>query len=56
MKLISPGCVFFGSDFTINDPSGVIARIQHSYLTEDQKRKILSESLEALLKKVQQTS
>ena len=56
MKSIGPDRVLFGSDFTINDPSGVIARIQHSYLTEDQKRKILSESLEALLKKVQQTS
>lgn len=53
MKSIGPDRVLFGSDFTINDPSGVIARVEHSYLTEEQKRKVLSANLEALLKKVQ---
>ncbi len=37
----------------INEPGGVIARIENSFLTEDQKRKVLSQNL---LKKVQQTS
>jgi uncharacterized protein len=53
MKSIGPDRVLFGSDFTINDPSGVIARIEHSLLTEEQKRKVLSQNLEDLLKKVQ---
>jgi uncharacterized protein len=53
IKSIGPDRVLFGSDFTINDPSEVIARIEHSYLTEEQKRKVLFENLEALLKKVQ---
>jgi predicted TIM-barrel fold metal-dependent hydrolase len=44
--------VLFGSDFSINDPSTVIARIEHSFLSEEQKRKVLSENLQALLKKV----
>jgi predicted TIM-barrel fold metal-dependent hydrolase len=56
MKSIGPDRVLFGSDFTINEPGGVIARIKNSYLTEEQKRKVLSQNLEALLKKVQATS
>jgi predicted TIM-barrel fold metal-dependent hydrolase len=43
--------VLFGSDFSINDPGTVIARIQNSFLSEDQKKKILSENLQQLLKK-----
>jgi predicted TIM-barrel fold metal-dependent hydrolase len=53
MKSIGPDRVLFGSDFTINDPSGVIARVENSFLTEEQKRKVLSQNLEALLKRVQ---
>lgn len=56
MKSIGPDRVLFGSDFTINDPSGVIARIENSFLTEEQKRKVLSQNLDALLKKVQASS
>ncbi|PYT19878.1 MAG: hypothetical protein DMG58_35290 [Acidobacteria bacterium] len=43
--------VLFGSDFSINDPSTVMARIRNSFLTEEQKRKVFSENLEGLLKK-----
>jgi uncharacterized protein len=56
MKSIGSDRVLFGSDFTINDPSDVIARIEHSYLTEEQKRKVLFENVEALLKKVRAAS
>ncbi|TAM79086.1 MAG: hypothetical protein EPN47_18935 [Acidobacteria bacterium] len=56
MKSIGPDRVLFGSDFTINEPGGVIARIENSFLTEEQKRKVLSQNLEALLKKVQATN
>ncbi len=53
VKTIGEDRVLFGSDFSINDPSTVIARIEHSFLTEDQKAKILSGNLQALLKKFQ---
>ncbi|HXH51784.1 MAG TPA: amidohydrolase family protein [Terriglobia bacterium] len=53
MKSIGADRVLFGSDFTINDPSGVIARIENSFLTEEQKRKVLSQNLDALLKRVE---
>jgi uncharacterized protein len=52
VKSIGEDRVLFGSDFSINDPSTVIARIDHSYLTEAQKRKILAGNLRALLRKV----
>jgi len=44
--------LLFGSNFSINDPSTVIARLEHSFLTEEQKEKVLSLNLEALLGKV----
>jgi predicted TIM-barrel fold metal-dependent hydrolase len=44
--------VLFGSDFSINDPSTVIARVENSFLTDAQKRKVLSANLEALLDRV----
>jgi uncharacterized protein len=56
MKSIGPDRVLFGSDFTINEPGGVIARIENSFLTEEQKRKVLSQNVESLLKKVQAAS
>jgi predicted TIM-barrel fold metal-dependent hydrolase len=52
VKTIGPDRVLFGSDFSINDPSTVIARIEHAFITEEQRQKILSGNLEALLRKV----
>ena len=49
VKTIGPDRVLFGSDFSINDPSTVLARIHHSFLTEEQKARVLAGSLEALL-------
>jgi predicted TIM-barrel fold metal-dependent hydrolase len=53
VKKIGPDRVLFGSDFSINDPSTVIARINNSFLTDGQKINIFSRNLEGLLKKVQ---
>ena len=53
VKSIGPDRVLFGSDFSINCPATVVARIENAFLTEEQKRKILSGNLQALLKKVQ---
>jgi hypothetical protein len=53
VKTIGPDRVLFGSDFSINDPGSVIARIKNSFLPETQKQKIFSDNLMALLKKVQ---
>ena len=53
VKSIGPDRVLFGSDFSINDPSTVIARIKNSFLSNEQKMKIFSGNLEGLLKKVQ---
>ena len=53
VKTIGPDRVLFGSDFSINDPGTVIARIKNSFLTMEQKQKILSGNLQELLKKVQ---
>jgi predicted TIM-barrel fold metal-dependent hydrolase len=50
---IGPNRILFGSDFSINDPGTVIARIRNSFLTMEQKQKILSGNLLGLLKKVQ---
>ena len=52
VKKIGPDRVLFGSDFSINDPSTVIARIKNAFLTNGQKQKIFSGNLEGLLKKV----
>ncbi len=38
---IDPKRVLFGSDYTINDPAAVIARVRHSYLSEEDKALIL---------------
>jgi predicted TIM-barrel fold metal-dependent hydrolase len=53
VNTIGPDRVLFGSDFSINDPSTVIARIKNSFLTTEQKQKIFSGNLQDLLKKVQ---
>jgi predicted TIM-barrel fold metal-dependent hydrolase len=55
IKTIGPDRILFGSDFSINDPGTVIARIRNSFLTTEQKQKILSGNLLELLKKVQKT-
>ncbi len=52
VKSIGPDRILFGSDFTVNDPSTVLARIHHSFLTAEQKQKILARNVEALLKTV----
>jgi len=52
VKTIGSDRVLFGSDFSINDPSTVIARIQNAFLTEEQKKKVLGENLVTLLKRV----
>jgi len=49
VKTIGPDRVLFGSDFSINDPSTVLARIRNSFLTDEQKAKVLAGNLEALL-------
>ena len=51
VKTIGSDRVLFGSDFSINDPSTVIARIEHATISEEQRLKILSGNLEALLQK-----
>jgi predicted TIM-barrel fold metal-dependent hydrolase len=53
VQTIGPDRVLFGSDFSINDPGTVMARIKNSFLTREQKQKIFSNNLKALLKKVQ---
>jgi uncharacterized protein len=55
VNTIGPNRILFGSDFSINDPGTVIARIRNSFLTMEQKQKILSGNLLELLKKVQKT-
>jgi predicted TIM-barrel fold metal-dependent hydrolase len=55
VKTIGPDRILFGSDFSINDPSTVIARIKNSFLTAEQKQKIFSGNLVGLLKKVQKS-
>jgi predicted TIM-barrel fold metal-dependent hydrolase len=52
VQSIGPDRILFGSDFSINDPSTVISRIENAFLTEEQKRKIFAENLKTLLKKV----
>ncbi len=42
--------VLFGSDFTINDPAGVIARIEKSDFDDDTRTKILGASVQKLLR------
>ena len=53
VKTIGPDRILFGSDFSINDPGTVIARIRNSFLSVEQKQKILSGNLIELLKKFQ---
>jgi predicted TIM-barrel fold metal-dependent hydrolase len=49
VKEIGAGRVLYGSDFTINEPSAVIARVKNAFLTEDEREKILYRNVERLL-------
>jgi predicted TIM-barrel fold metal-dependent hydrolase len=53
VKTIGADRVLFGSDFSINCPATVLARIENAFLSEEEKGKILSGNLETLLKRVQ---
>lgn len=53
VKTVGQERVLFGSDFSINCPATVIARVENAFLTEEQKRRIFAENLQALLKKAQ---
>jgi hypothetical protein len=52
VKTIGEDRILFGSDFSINCPTAALGRIQNAFLTDQQKRKILSGNLENLLRKV----
>jgi hypothetical protein len=49
VEKIGPDRILFGSDFSINDPGTVIARIRNAFITDEQKRKILSGNLVSLI-------
>ena len=49
VKTIGADRVLYGSDFTINEPSGVIARVNNAFLTAEDREKILFRNLERLL-------
>jgi len=53
VKTIGVDRVLFGSDFSINCPATVLARIENAFITEEEKGKILSGNLEGLLKRFQ---
>lgn len=46
---IGPDRVLYGSDFTINEPSAVIARVRNAFLTPADREKILFRNVERLL-------
>jgi predicted TIM-barrel fold metal-dependent hydrolase len=49
VQVAGPDRVLFGSDYTINDPAGVIARIEKSALGDEVKGNILGGNLLRLL-------
>jgi predicted TIM-barrel fold metal-dependent hydrolase len=49
VKCATADRVLFGSDFTINDPAGVIARVQKADFDDETKAKILGGNAERLL-------
>ena len=53
VQTIGADRVLFGSDFSINCPATVLARVENAFLTDEQRQKILSKNLLALLKRVQ---
>jgi predicted TIM-barrel fold metal-dependent hydrolase len=51
VKEIGSDRVLYGSDFTINEPSAVIARVKNAFLTAEERNNILFRNLEKLLKR-----
>ena len=49
VKEIGADRVLYGSDFTINEPSAVIARVKNAFLTPADREKILFRNVERLL-------
>ena len=49
VKEIGAERVLYGSDFTINEPSAVIARVRNAFLTPADREKILFRNVERLL-------
>ncbi|HEX4951368.1 MAG TPA: amidohydrolase family protein [Blastocatellia bacterium] len=49
VKDIGADRVLYGSDFTINDPAGVISRVRNAFLTAEDREKILFRNVERLL-------
>jgi uncharacterized protein len=49
VREIGPDRVLYGSDFTINEPSGVISRVKNAFLTAEDREKILFRNIERLL-------
>ena len=49
MQEIGADRVLYGSDFTINEPSGVIMRVKNAFLTPQEREKVLFRNLERLL-------
>ncbi|MGH9848962.1 MAG: amidohydrolase family protein [Blastocatellia bacterium] len=49
VKEIGADRVLYGSDFTINEPSAVIARVKNAFLTAEEREKILFRNVERLL-------
>ena len=52
VKEIGSDRVLYGSDFTINEPSGVIARVKNAFLTPRDRENILYANVERLLSQV----
>jgi len=48
--------VLYGSDFTINEPSAVIARVKNAFLTPADREKVLFRNVERLLSRAGQNS
>jgi hypothetical protein len=49
VKEIGADRVLYGSDFTINEPSAVIARVKNAFLSAEDREKILYRNVERLL-------
>jgi len=49
VRCAGPDRVLFGSDYTVNDPAGIIATIQASYLSDEVKAKILGGNVVRML-------
>lgn len=51
VKEIGADRVLYGSDFTINEPSAVIARVDNAFLSAEDREKILFRNVERLLER-----